>query len=252
MSLISKEHFSMALKSIKKLLGQKADKSDIVQPDWNQNDEIQFDYVKNRTHYEYHEVLWQHTFTESDIQIYNYFSADTSPIDLKRGNTYVVEVNGVSVKCIAYEEYGSGFININTKVGNISVVISNNYSMYNDTRYNARASEMCTVVLKASTPTVHKLDEKFIPDSIARKENIPAAPMMVTTRSIDAGSAFDPSVTVAEMLEALKSGTPVWVQISGTYYPVSAFSSYEILCRKNGTRVYRVTSSDSLFREVNG
>lgn len=100
--------------------------------------------------------------------------------------------------------------------------------------------------------TVKQLDEKFIPDSIARKENIPAAPMMVTTRSVDAGSAFDPSVTVAEMLEALKSGTPVWVQISDTYYPVSVFNSYTILCRKNGTRVYRVTSPDYYFREVNG
>ena len=33
-------------------LGTKADKADIVQVDWNQNDETVLDYVKNRTHYE--------------------------------------------------------------------------------------------------------------------------------------------------------------------------------------------------------
>ena len=33
-------------------LGKKADKADIVQSDWTQNDETALDYVKNRTHYE--------------------------------------------------------------------------------------------------------------------------------------------------------------------------------------------------------
>lgn len=99
-----------------------------------------------------------------------------------------------------------------------------------------------------------QLDEKFIPNSIARKANVPDAPMMVTTQSIDAGSAFLPSATFAEMLEALKNGTTVWVQIDITdapYYQVSYFTSHTIQCRKSGTSVYQITSTEGLFRNVN-
>lgn len=63
MSLISKEHLSLTLQTIKTLLSRKADKSElqeeiskvssnIANSDWNQNDERAPDYVKNRPFYD--------------------------------------------------------------------------------------------------------------------------------------------------------------------------------------------------------
>ena len=63
MSLITKDHLSITLDTTKKLLSNKVDKSElkeeidkisenIVQSDWNQNDETSVDYIKNRTHWE--------------------------------------------------------------------------------------------------------------------------------------------------------------------------------------------------------
>lgn len=46
-----------SINEIKMLLSKKADKSDIVQSDWNQNNEDATDYVKNRTHWDSRKVI---------------------------------------------------------------------------------------------------------------------------------------------------------------------------------------------------
>lgn len=173
MSFISKEHFSMALKSIKKLLSGKADKSEVEgikqyvdssqkQSDWSQNDSTAKDHVKNRTHYESNEVVFQHIFTDADVghQISHSFTFEI-------GETYIVEMDGIEYECTAYAEYGSGYATIQCVAHDNKRFMM--YSANTDAPY-VIVHEPCTVVITA--PVVHKLDEKYIPDTIARTNDV--------------------------------------------------------------------------------
>lgn len=79
-----------------------------TQPDWNQHDETQPDYVKNRTHWEKTEIV---TLLDNQVLTYDYgsieyFVSSNHEIVLISGVTYDVTIDGITLQCEAYGDYG--------------------------------------------------------------------------------------------------------------------------------------------------
>lgn len=99
----------------KQPVGDYALKTDLVQPDWNQNDPEAADYVKNRTHYKGVEKISYHTLTEVT---HNYsfgrgFSTVVSAIQKNHLNSseLIVELDGTryeNVPCFYQAQYMMG------------------------------------------------------------------------------------------------------------------------------------------------
>ena len=178
MSLISKEHLNIAMKSVKKLLTQKADKSElelkadklqeeiskvsekIAQPDWNQNDENSPAYIKNRTHHDRVEVILVDNFA-SDI------TPDTIPnCTLIEGEKYKIIWNGVEHEHICVSD------------GYFTFIETAEYALENDDSdenslivYTTNAN--WTISIIHIKEEIRQLDEKYIPDTIVRVKDIP-------------------------------------------------------------------------------
>lgn len=91
-----------------------------VQSDWNQNDETAADYVKNRTHYEKRQTVYEGTDLAPVLQDDgNYMLVfPDSPFNLTNGNTYMVVINGVSYECVVY----SAAAGVPPMIGNLAFV----------------------------------------------------------------------------------------------------------------------------------
>lgn len=137
----------------------KADKTDIVQSDWEQNDEVASDYIKNRTHYDTKEILLDIILTEDSYNGFAY-RAQYNGIEFNVGQTYIVEINGTAYECVCYEERGSGYNTLASSVGGFII-----YPFQLDCQTTGR------ITVKARD--LKQLDEKFIPDSIARIIDLP-------------------------------------------------------------------------------
>lgn len=168
MSLISKEHFSMMLKSIKKLLSQKADKSDIVQSDWNQNDETQSDYVKNRTHYDLREetpiidnVELTLIFAEMGTVRYSY----GDPMTFVVGHEYHLILDNEWERFEAFA-YPVNEAEIHFREERLNS--SDMHIEFSSGEVNTHGAFFDTLSLYEFTGAIERLDEKYIPDTIAR------------------------------------------------------------------------------------
>lgn len=96
MAMVSIEQLRLVLKSIKNLSSKKADRSDIVQSNWDQNDIESNDYIKNRPFYTTDPIrtpLVENLNIESIAGKTNVVS--NSPL-LEVGKQYEVVLNGVS------------------------------------------------------------------------------------------------------------------------------------------------------------
>ena len=133
--------------------------------DWEQNDETAFDYIKNRPFYEYTStVTLVDNLTNGD-----YTSGSTPQCNFIPGKSYSVEFNGTlytdlicrfdgSYNIIASEDTGQPFY-IDDDGGN---------SLY----VNSGSVNEWTLSIYTTGTAIQKLDEKFIPDTIARTSDI--------------------------------------------------------------------------------
>jgi hypothetical protein len=169
-----------------------------VQPDWNQNDETAADYVKNRTHYEEGSqtvIEWDGN-TEGRDSIGTgagtfYKVSDLTPdkTDIL-GGTFTVVYNGTT----EVVEIGESNIDVVDNglfiTGCVIVIVESETIVYDDTEIIFPSTGMYFAVLDNNarissitygSTTIHPLDEKFIPESIARKT---ATLPMPTTASV--------------------------------------------------------------------
>ena len=160
--------------------------------DWNQNDETAIDYVKNRTHWIEQGTgvclipaqSFSYPTGESSSTGYRYLTVD-STVELSLDKTYRVVYNGITYegcKCLAdFSPAGNIAIVVPVGEGDIpseSVCIAK----YSDTEYRidigfgvifqTDANGNRTIAVYEVSETVHKLNEVFIPDSIARIEDV--------------------------------------------------------------------------------
>lgn len=143
--------------------------------DWNQNEEKKSGYIQNRTHWS------EYTKIVDDQVVVKYDHANIYPTrPLIAGKTYRVLFNNNEYICTARawnggdEDtilIGNGTIYGDGDIGNNEPFSCGYYDI--DTMYLVTTSNGTnSLVIYDTEETVHQLDEKYIPDSIARTNDI--------------------------------------------------------------------------------
>lgn len=143
-----------------------------VQPDWNQNDETQPDFVKNRPFYTgntVETVLVEESTTAFSDEGGAYGGEVTSTFSATVGNTYMVYWDGTVYESVC-ADYRAGL----TAIGNLSIVgagadtgepfiiVPNGSSIY---IYTADTSASHTFSISGFVPEVVKIPDKYISDT---------------------------------------------------------------------------------------
>ena len=145
--------------------------TELVQADWNENDETSDAYVKNRTHYKTYEVT---TFIDDEAFPFEYFGMGfgTLPVELefKVGETYTVVWEGTTYECVCKEDDAK-------YVGNFSILkytAENTGEPFLITPLAVTTKAAGTShSIKATGPLAvyHKIDEKYLPNSVVKSVN---------------------------------------------------------------------------------
>ena len=155
-----------------------------VQSDWNQNDNTQPGYVKNRTHYS---KIARGTIVEEQSVTINYNETDNRYVSLDakqnivEGNTYTVILNGVSYECVAWKEPGSaklvlgnGSFNYNEGLGEdvpfACLIYEDEFGYPYADLYAADGDY--TISVEGDIEKVCTLDEKYLPKSVPLQKDM--------------------------------------------------------------------------------
>ena len=161
------------------------DMAEQVQSDWNQNDDTQLDYVKNRPFYtndqEVETVLVEES-TVPFVEDMDVYVAELPPtFEATAGETYKVSWDGTVYECTSARAEGEGAFTF----GNLYIL-----GMGYDTGepfiigvlngkviliYTQDTSSSHTVSISRIGDSVVKLDEKYLPDNIATKSDVEVA-----------------------------------------------------------------------------
>lgn len=182
-----------------------------IKPDWNQNDENELDYIKNRTHWledngiKEVEIVPENTVFIDDQDDgegywYDYYCTDLSgPFgSFVAGHTYVVVFDGVEYECVARGDWGGlGDSNmiydrhdenaepfyISSFVGNFGRVVE----LYAKTEM----THTVRVYTMKQDIVYHPLAEAYIPETIARADDVICTPataepgQLLTVKNVD-------------------------------------------------------------------
>ena len=174
----------------------KIDKKYLVQPDWNQNDSTQPDYVKNRPFYTGNpvETVLVEESTVSFAANYGLYMGELrSTFSATGGETYKVYWDGAAYECACVD-----FVDV-LAIGNLSIigdgsdtgepfiiVISNNDRSLIVT---ADTSASHTVSIRYAVPQVVQIDEKYLPDTVATKSEVEVAQTTANNAQTTASNA---------------------------------------------------------------
>lgn len=133
-----------------------------VQPDWNQNDATKPDYVKNRPFYEETE-----TTPILESQQIDFSQSFRIPTSIVKGNTYLITWDGTDYTITATEK---------------EIIAGEIYAPYLEqadglfriegTSMRAADNGIHTVAISLVDSTTKTIDEKFIPNTIARDNKV--------------------------------------------------------------------------------
>ena len=134
-----------------------------VQPDWNQNDATKPDYVKNRPFYEETE-----TTPILESQQIDFSSSFTIPTSIVTGKTYVVHWDDTeyTIEATYKDIFGDGSILIPYLEQVDGLFTIEGQAM------NAADKGIHNVAIYTTELSLKTIDEKFIPDTIARKDSV--------------------------------------------------------------------------------
>ena len=157
-----------------------------VQPDWNQSDETAPDYIKNRTHYAEgsNEIIVDNTHITL-VKEYglNVYTAPTLNFitPLIEGQEYTIIFDNVAYKCVCGRD-GDGDLYLGNKIvvaGPLEwpfndgvyetpqpFFISEPYGVYTKTEMSV------DIQILIQKEIVHKLDAKYLPNTVATKEDL--------------------------------------------------------------------------------
>ena len=144
-----------------------------AQPDWIQNDPNAPDYIKNRTHWVENEqiyTIYTGTFGTSGAGVGKMAFIEMDE-PLVEGDEYLVVLNGTQYTLTAaIDEYDCVYIGDHTySFTVIPFKISNDSALGQMVEVGKNGDWNLTV--KRHIKEIHQLDEKFIPDTIARVHN---------------------------------------------------------------------------------
>ena len=155
-----------------------------VQSDWNQNDDTASDYVKNRPFYTGDPVetvlVEESTVSFSFVESAGLYLANfPSTFEATVGETYKVSWDGAVYECVCVNFNGMSVF------GNLSIIGAGSdtgepFAMMvgNGQRigiYTADTSASHTLSISGLAPEVVKIDEKYLPDNLATKQEVEAA-----------------------------------------------------------------------------
>ena len=199
------------VKTLNEAISNKANKEDIVNADWNQNDTESLDYIKNRTHYK--EVILEETLPKQTFELNLVEGSDGrdnvmavswgeemgNSVSFPSGKEYFVIINGVEYQCTSF--YDAMIDGASIGNSNLNPYYEDN-SNINDYPFLFRHTDEyegnelwgepsypgswelifadtslvnVEVEIKEANVTYIPLDEKYIPDTIARTSQIPSA-----------------------------------------------------------------------------
>lgn len=188
----------------------KANKDEIVQADWNQNDETAKDYIKNRTHYEkdnrkYLDIEWDGdvdnciSYEKFEIPEANacfYFckvSEDVDAVDFNNLANYTIfyktpsengervteynlsDISSIQGNALVDNSLKIHVVKDGTLVTSLGVTLTKGiYFLKYDSGLNVElTSRLVSIEPISGEIEIQKIDEKFIPDTIARVEQLP-------------------------------------------------------------------------------
>ena len=184
----------------------KIDKKYLVQPDWNQNDSTQPDYVKNRPFYAgdpvetvlVEESTVSFSFSENEGV---YMGKLKSTFSATVGETYKVSWDGTVYECTCVDFSGG------TAIGNLSIAgagsdtgepflmdVDNSQGILIGT---ADTSASHTVSISGLVPEVVKIDEKYLPDNLATKLEVEVAQTTASNAQTTANNAKSEALDLA-------------------------------------------------------
>jgi len=168
-------------------------KTELAQPDWNQNDDTQPDYVNNRTHWEEPEI-YNEVFNGENLNyttsgnLTSYQVNSNIPI-LSEGRHYELNIGEYNFDgiCKKYENVAGSY---GYYIGNGSISIQGepdtgeDFIVYTSGR-SLSAPEIMWFIMKNNSPAgeydtllalheggVHRLDKKFLPDDVVYSDDI--------------------------------------------------------------------------------
>lgn len=177
-----------------------------VQPDWNQNDDTQPDYVKNRPFYSETRNVTVENVTEVELEEFPTFVA---------GDTVTVNVDGVEHSLVAYDDDG-----FNT-IGDTTSSINSGEGQFGWQIYVGESGEVWFYAEEAHTVSYlavvghHKIDPKYLPDSVLSA--IDADAYQVRLLQKDLGEWVLERGTYDVIREKLANGEPINVKIADIY-----------------------------------
>ena len=139
-----------------------------MQPDWNQNDSTQPNYVKNRPFYTgdpVETVMLPETTITIEAKRENLISR-SFPYSFEPGKTYVITFDGVDTEYTAYEAEGRvcvGYDYSSAAGGSGYIIMASNGAiglLTLDTSLNGSH----TIAIKGYTQEIIKIDEKYLPE----------------------------------------------------------------------------------------
>lgn len=208
----TKEDATSKYDELAALVGEKA-----IQADWNQNDESAADYVKNRTHYEgvEYEFVSEHTVTTNNEVSEGVYKSeyDTSIAPYSGDGKYIrVVFDGVTYDNVYCASGCCGNPNLydgneykKETMQNPEVPFAFSFESQGWGYYYATTAGEHTVEFYKETSTVKQLDEKFIPDSIARATDVDALKNELEGK-INAKADASALTSAVEALEAADDG----------------------------------------------
>ena len=192
----------------------KIDKKYLVQPDWNQNDSTQPDYVKNRPFYAgdpvetvlVEESTVSFSFSENEGV---YMGKLKSTFSATVGETYKVSWDGTVYECTCVDFSGG------TAIGNLSIAgagsdtgepflmdVDNSQGILIGT---ADTSASHTFSISGLVPEVVKIDEKYLPDNLATKLDVEVVQTTADTAQSTADAALDRADTAKTTADTAKT-----------------------------------------------
>jgi hypothetical protein len=150
-----------------------------VNADWNQNNESASDYIKGRTHWKeaaVTEILPLTTFTEGSGGVSTQYPSDF----IKPADTIVFIIDGVEYSSDAVSEGKDGEVRSTVLIDNVEFIISNGmagdedfhvYTCDYSGTYFSTHPQVQVQVIKTTT-TYHTLSDKYIPETIARLDEV--------------------------------------------------------------------------------
>lgn len=144
-------------------------------PDWNQNDDTQPDYIKNRPFYEGN-VVEKVMLDKTDLSIsysmvYQGYASQTIPVNFnfEIGTTYKVTWDGTVYECVAYESGGEAVIGSKSiRMGEDATDEPFYLQLYTQPEEGlvvfVEGMINHTISISSFVAEIKKLDEKFLPE----------------------------------------------------------------------------------------